>query len=109
MKYSLMCKKCGNTSEPGNYVLKYDKKLDKMIPEYKGTPPVCSKCGEELVFVEEESSIPDFSVSGFKGLPDDEKKKVLRQRFDKEIKRGAGDEKEARKKKAISKMLGHDS
>ena len=39
-------------------------------------------------------------------LPDDKKQEILRQRFDKEIKRGAGDEKEFRKRKAMNKMLG---
>ena len=40
-------------------------------------------------------------------MSDDKKKEILRQRFDRELKRGAADEKEQRKKNAIEKMIGY--
>ena len=92
--------------EAGKYTMKYDRETDRMIPKLEQTR-VCSKCGSQLVFKEAENNIPDFSVSSFRGLPDDKKKEILRQRFDKEIKRGAGDEREQRKRNAMSKMLGY--
>ena len=72
-----------------------------MVPTIVGKPYECSNCAEV------ESTIPEFSVGVFKGLPDDKKKEILRQRFDRELKRGAADEKEQRKKNAIEKMIGY--
>lgn len=99
---------CEHQKMSASYRMKYDRETDKMIPEFINTPPKCPICGQTMVFTEEESKIPEFSVGTFKGQPDDKKKEILRQRFDKELKRGAADEKHERKKNAISKMLGHD-
>ena len=107
MKFVVVCPRGGEHQKMiVPYRMKYDKAQEKMIPEFIGLAPKCSNCGELMVFQEEESNIPDFSVNAFGGLPDDKKQEILCQRFDKEIKRGAGDEKEFRKRKAMNKMLG---
>lgn len=107
MKFVVVCPRgCEHQKMIVPYRMKYDKAQEKMIPEFIGLAPKCSNCGELMVFQEEESKIPDFSVNAFGGLPDDKKQEILRQRFDKEIKQGAGDEKEFRKRKAMNKMLG---
>lgn len=107
MKFVVVCPRgCEHQKMIVPYRMKYDKAQEKMIPEFIGLAPKCSNCGELMVFQEEESNIPDFSVNAFGGLPDDKKQEILRQRFDKEIKQGAGDEKEFRKRKAMNKMLG---
>lgn len=112
MKYVLCCpnEACelhGVAFTPGKYVMKYSKELKKIVPTIVGKPYECSNCREQMVFTEVESTIPEFSVGVFKGLPDDKKKEILRQRFDRELKRGAADEKEQRKKNAIEKMIGY--
>lgn len=112
MKYVLCCpnEACelhGVVFTPGKYVMKYSKELKKMVPTIVGKPYECFNCREQMVFAEVESTIPEFSVGVFKGLPDDKKKEILRQRFDRELKRGAADEKEQRKKNAIEKMIGY--
>lgn len=112
MRYVLVC---NNSSCPAcdipvatpDYKMKYDKRLKKVVPMCT-TVETCASCGGELVFVEEETTIPDFAVNGFKSLPDDKKKEVLRKRFDKDMKRGGAEEKEMRKRNAMSKFLGKD-
>lgn len=113
MKYVLTC---GNPDcelhgvhfSIGKYTMKFDKNLKKVVPNLIGQPVLCSKCGSELVFKEVENNIPEFNVGVFKGLPDDKKKEILRQRFDKDLKRGAADEKEHRKRKAMEKLVGYN-
>lgn len=108
MRFVAICPDgCENQKMLAPYRMKYDKELKKMIPEFIGTPPKCPVCGQTMVFAEEDSKIPVFSVGVFKGQPDDKKKEILRQRFDKDLKRGAADEKEQRKRNAIEKMIGY--
>lgn len=108
MRFVVICPEgCENQKIIVPYRMKYDKELKKMIPEFMGPPPKCSACDQIMVFVEEESRIPIFSVGVFKGQPDDKKKEILRQRFDDDLKRGAADEKEQRKRGAIEKMIGY--
>lgn len=112
MSYYLICK--NNTCKEfnirqnvGTFRMAYDAKAHKMVPK---TEFKCSNCGCVMEFEEvaEGETIPEFSVNTFGGQPDEKKKEILRHRFDKEIKRGAGDEKEMRKRKAMGKMLGYD-
>lgn len=108
MRFVLVCpNRCENRTIIAPYRMKYDKESRKMIPEFVGTPIKCSICGQIMVFAEEKSNIPVFSVGTFKGQPDDKKKEILRQRFDKDLKRGANDEKEQRKRGAMEKLLGY--
>lgn len=110
MKYIIVCPNgCENQCSQAPYRMKYDKSLKKVIPEFIGEKPVCPVCKSPMVFKEEEASIPEFSVGVFKGLPDDKKKEILRQRFDRDIKRGSGDEREQRKRAAIKKFIGYEN
>lgn len=113
MKYELICNNegCpeqGNKKSIGKFVMSYSRKERKMVPKIEGGNPLCLFCGKVLEFIEVDPSIPDFSVGTFKGLPDEEKKKVLKKRFDADSGSRGKDEKEFRKKSAISKMIGYD-
>lgn len=114
MKYVLRCtnENCDNKGKnftPGKFIMKFDKKLKKVVPELcDNICGICPKCGKVMVFVEAPNDVPEFSIGTFRGLPDDKKKEILRQRFDKDIKRNSRDEIETRKKGAISKMIGYD-
>lgn len=114
MKYVLKCVNgdCSNKGKsfpPGKFRMKYNKKLKKVVPELcSAIDGVCPECGAPMEFFEVENNIPEFSVSTFKGLPDDKKKEILRKRFDKDMKRNGRDEMESRKKSTISKMIGYD-
>lgn len=108
MKFVVVCpKECGHQKTTAPYRMKYDKETKRMVPEFIGTVPKCPVCSSAMVFAEEDSTIPQFSVGVFKSQPDDKKKEILRQRFDKDMKRGSGDEKEQRKKNAIEKLVGY--
>lgn len=113
MKYVLMCRNqtcpvCDIPVQTPPYKMKYDKRKGKMVP-YLDTPEVCSICGEPLRFIEKETTIPEFGVNGFKSLPDDKKREILRKRFDKDMRTGGSEEKEMRKRSAMNKFLGHDN
>lgn len=102
------CPSRGREIPPGKFTMKYDKKLKKVVPTMvHESERVCPVCGRLMEFVEVENLIPEFSVSTFKGLPDDKKKEILRKRFDKDMKRGSADEKEQRKRNAIEKLIGY--
>lgn len=94
--------------DPGEFMMVWDSSLKKLIPKLKGKPYYCPECGEELEFIEVETNIPSFSVSTFKSLPDSEKKRVLRQRFDNDMNRGGKDQKEEYKQQAMKKLIGYD-
>ena len=112
MKYVFVCENpdCpdyGVQHDSGKCVLVWSSKLKRLVPE-NAVEKTCQTCGRNLVFEQVESVIPKFGVNGFKSLPDDKKKEILRKRFDGEMKRGANDEREMRKREGLSKFLGHD-
>ena len=112
MKYVLQCKNgqctCAETFTASNYKLRYDKRLDKMVPEFIDEDQRCPLCGQPLSFVEAESSVPDFAVSTFKGLPDEAKKAVLRKRFEQGMRHSGKEQGEQYKREKIAKFLGAD-
>ena len=103
------CEDRGRSFTPGKFIMKYDKKLKRVVPELcNSIDGMCPSCGSQMVFCEVENSVPEFSVGVFKGLSDEKKKEILRQRFDKDVKRNSRDEMEGRKKGTISKLIGYD-
>ena len=114
MKFLMICpnKACPIDKDiyfdAGDFRMVFDPNIHKFIPKLKGKPYYCPVCGSELKFVEVETDIPSFSVNSFASLPDEEKKRVLRQRFDADMKRGGKDQKEVNKRKAVEKLVGYD-
>ena len=94
--------------DAGDFRMVFDPKTHKFIPKLKGKPYCCPECGSELEFVEVETDIPSFSVNSFASLPDEEKKRVLRQRCGTYRKRGGKDQKESMNMRAIDKLVGYD-
>lgn len=113
MRYYLKCvnRNCENEGKlipPGSYVLKFDKRRKRLYPQFQQADMICTCCGKELVVEEVPDSIPQFNLGVFKGLPDEDKKKILKKRYDKGMLTGGNDEKEMRKREAIKKMIGYD-
>lgn len=111
--FLLVCKnpECSNLNKTfgaGHYRMKYDKGLDKMVPEFVGEIPICPSCSQKLQFMEVSTTLPTFGVSTFRGLPDDKKKEILRKRYEGGIKHEGGLEKEYHKRKNLAKMIGYD-
>lgn len=110
MKYVVICPNgCKHQKTTAPYRMRYDKAAKRMVPEFITTAPKCPECGELMVFAEEPSVIPDFSVGTFKGLPDEQKKEVIKKRYQKGMTKGGNDEVEIRKRSAIKKMIGYDN
>lgn len=113
MKFVLQCANndcplCGGVVfTPGKYRMRYNRETRGVEPELLEVPYCCPGCGREMVFTKVPSEIPEFSVNDFASLPDDQKKAILRKRFDEGMKRGGRDEGEMRKREAISKMIGY--
>lgn len=102
------CRKCDKAYIPGSYTMKYDRRRKRLFPTLNGSEKYCSVCGMELQPVEVPSQIQQFSVGTFKGKSDEEKKNILKQRYDRGMVQGGKDEVEMRKRDAIGKMIGYD-
>ena len=93
--------------ESGNFRLKY--RSGKMVPEFIGSPILCPIRGMELKFREVPIDIiPKFGINDFAGLSDDQKKDILKKRYEKRMTASSKDEVETRKKNAIGKMIGYE-
>ena len=113
MKYMLKCandrcEKYGKLVTPGSYSMKYDRRRKRLYPQFQPSEMVCPCCGRGLIVEEVVDSIPEFGVGTFKSKTDEEKRKILKQRYNRGMKMGGNDEKEMRKRDAISKMIGYD-
>lgn len=103
------CSRFGLRFVPGSYSMKFDKASKKVLPFLSDTLNVCPECGGRLVFEEViDNSLPEFGVGTFKNLPDSEKKRILSQRYNKDMIKNGNDEKEYRKRVAISKLIGYE-
>ena len=101
------CSAFNTEFESGNYRLKY--KSGAMVPEFIGSPVMCPICGKELRFRQcDVDTIPEFGVNDFAGLSDNQKKDILKKRYENHMKGSSRDEVESRKKSAISKMIGYE-
>ena len=102
------CRRYDRAYIPGSYSMKWDKKRKRLFPTLNDNEKCCPVCGMELQPVEVPSVIEGFSVGTFRGKSDEEKKSILKQRYDRGMAQGGNDEVEMRKRDAIGKMIGYD-
>lgn len=113
MKYVWKClnRKCRRYDiayVPGSCTMKYDRRRKRLFPTLKDSEKCCPVCGMELQPVEVPSQIQQFGVGTFRGKSDEEKKNILKQRYDRGMAQGGKEEVEMRKRDAIGKMIGYD-
>lgn len=88
--------------------MKYDRVARSMVPTLPAGEERCPACGSLLQAEAVQNEIPQFSVGTFGGKTDEEKKAILKQRYDAGMKTGGKDEVEMRRRTAIAKMIGYD-
>lgn len=113
MKYVWKClnEKCERYDKayvPGSCTMKYDRRRRRLYPTLNDSEKYCPCCGLELQPMLVHSQIQPFGIGTFKGKSDDEKKSILKQRYDRGMAQGGRDEVEMRKRDAIGKMIGYD-
>lgn len=113
MKYVWKClnEKCERYDKayvPGSCTMKYDRRRRRLYPTLNDSEKYCPCCGFELQPVLVHSQIQPFGIGTFKGKSDEEKKNILKQRYDRGMAQGGRDEVEMRKRDAIGKMIGYD-
>lgn len=113
MKYVWKClnEKCERYDKvyvPGSCTMKYDGRRRRLYPTLNDSEKYCPCCGLELQPVLVHSQIQPFGIGTFKGKSDEEKKNILKQRYDRGMVQGGRDEVEMRKRDAIGKMIGYD-
>lgn len=113
MKYVWKClnEKCERYDKayvPGSCTMKYDRRRRRLYPTLNDSEKYCPCCGLELQPVMVHSQIQPFGIGTFKGKSDEEKKNILKQRYDRGMAQGGRDEVEMRKRDAIGKMIGYD-
>lgn len=113
MKYVWKClnEKCERYDKayvPGSCTMKYDRRRKRLYPTLNDSEKYCPCCGLELQPVLVHSQIQPFGIGTFKGKSDEEKKNILKQRYDRGMAQGGRDEVEMRKRDAIGKMIGYD-
>lgn len=113
MKYVWKClnEKCERYDKayvPGSCTMKYDRRRRRLYPTLNDSEKYCPCCGLELQPVLVHSQIQPFGIGTFKGKSDEEKKNILKQRYDRGMAQGGRDEVEMRKRDAIGKMIGYD-
>lgn len=113
MKYVWKClnEKCERYDKayvPGSCTMKYDRRRRRLYPTLNDSEKYCPCCGLELQPALVHSQIQPFGIGTFKGKSDDEKKSILKQRYDRGMAQGGRDEVEMRKRDAIGKMIGYD-
>ena len=101
------CPNFGKRLEPSKYSMKYDAKRKRMVVNISPIPK-CVVCGREMVVVEVNTSVPDFSVGTFAGLSDEKKKEILQNRANSDMKKVGNEEVNERKRKGIAKLIGYD-
>ena len=102
------CRRYDKAYIPGSCSMKYDRRRKRLFPILNDSEKNCPVCGMELQPVEVPSQIQQFSVGTFKSKSDEEKKEILKKRYDRGMVQGGRDEVEMRKRDAIGKMIGYD-
>lgn len=102
------CERCGHEVTLGHFRMKWDFSRGKLLPYAEDDAMICPECGEVRTWKECAGKVSVFESNVFAGLDDDEKKRILRQRFDAGQRHGGREEMEVNKKQAIEKMIGYD-